>query len=210
MKFDNDLSAVHAYLCGDGYVIKNPLTQKHKYYRIGLRNTNQVLLKDFQVRFFRYFGLKPYIVEGRCSIGSKEIYKILTEDYSYYSWEWRMPKLSNSNLKFWLRAFFDCKSWVELQKAKSRSIRLECVNKSGLFSVAKALRIFNIDSSIKFKNGRNIWRLNICGLDDIKRFSDCIGFLHPNKKRMLIKALNSYSEKHKKLYKSSKFYKFYG
>jgi hypothetical protein len=48
MKFNNNLSAIHSYLCGDGYVIKNPKTQKHKYYHIGLRNTNQTLLRDFK------------------------------------------------------------------------------------------------------------------------------------------------------------------
>jgi len=29
---------LHAYLCADGYVIRNPKTQKHNYYYVGLRN----------------------------------------------------------------------------------------------------------------------------------------------------------------------------
>lgn len=37
MKFNKNLSAIHAYLCADGYVIKNHSTQKHKYCHIGLR-----------------------------------------------------------------------------------------------------------------------------------------------------------------------------
>ena len=58
MKFDKNLAAIHAYLCSDGYVIKNPRTQKHKYYYIGFRNTNLILLKDFQKKFNDYFSFE--------------------------------------------------------------------------------------------------------------------------------------------------------
>ena len=74
MKFDTDLASVHGYLCADGYVIKNPETQKHKYYHIGLRNTNNILLEDFQKKFKKKFNIKPIITnEGRCKIQSKNI-----------------------------------------------------------------------------------------------------------------------------------------
>ena len=89
MKFDKDLASIHAYLCSDGYVVKNPETQKHKYYYIGLRNTNNVLLEDFQRKFHEKFGVKPIITnEGRCKIQSKEIYNILTKKITYYSDRW--------------------------------------------------------------------------------------------------------------------------
>ncbi|MDO8553837.1 MAG: hypothetical protein Q7S22_03455 [Candidatus Micrarchaeota archaeon] len=109
MKFNEDLAAIHAYLCADGYVIKNPPSQKHKYYYIGLRNTNSVLLKDFQKRFFRFFGVSPIITkDGRAKLQNKRIYEILTKDYAYYSANWDFPKLKKALLKFWLRAYFDC------------------------------------------------------------------------------------------------------
>ena len=60
MKLDENLAAVHAYLCADGYVIKNSEAQKQKYYMIGFRNTNLILLKDFQDKFEKVFGVKPY------------------------------------------------------------------------------------------------------------------------------------------------------
>jgi hypothetical protein len=44
MKFDTNLSSIHGYLCGDGYVIKNPKTQKHKYYHIGYKHS--LIVKD--------------------------------------------------------------------------------------------------------------------------------------------------------------------
>jgi hypothetical protein len=48
MRFNEDLAKIHAYLCGDGCVSKNKKENKHKYYKIDFRNTNLVLLKDFQ------------------------------------------------------------------------------------------------------------------------------------------------------------------
>lgn len=106
MKFNEDLSVLHGYLCGDGCVIKNTENVKNLYYKIDFRNTNIILLKDFQTRFKRYFGLEPHIYNNeRCQIGSKNIYYRLTENYSYYSYEWKIPKLNKKNLRFWLRAF---------------------------------------------------------------------------------------------------------
>ncbi len=192
MKFDKNLAAIHGYLCGDGYVITNPATQKHKYYYIGLRNTNLVLLKDFQQWFKNYFGIEPRIVEGRSIIQNKDIYYELTKGFSYYSYQWEIPKLSKQNLRAWLRAFFDCEGWVENQPAKSRLIGLECVNERGIFQIKEALLKLGIASQIKKKKGRTILRLTICGKDNLVKFQTMINFLHPEKKHKLIDAVNSY------------------
>jgi len=193
MKFNKEFAALHGYLCGDGYVITNPSTQKKKYYHIGFRNTNKILLKDFQVKFENYFGIKPYTTnEGRCRIQNKEIYYLLTKNHSYYSYEWTLPDLSKQNLKCWLRAFFDCEGWVENQIAKSRLIGLDCCNKNGLFSVQKALGVFKIKSKVAKKKNRTIWRLTICDKNNLIRFIKHIGFLHPDKNKKLTEAINSY------------------
>jgi hypothetical protein len=193
MKFDEDLAAVHAYLCGDGYVIRNPITQKKKYYHIGFRNTNETLLKDFQERFERIFGLQPHITnEGRCVIQNKKIYYHLTKDFSYYSYEWKLPEFNKKNLKFWLKAFFDCEAWVENIPAKSRLIGLDCCNESSLKEVCLALKRFNIESKIKKKKGRTIWTLQIFGKENLQRFCKEINFLHPKKNRKLKEAIASY------------------
>ena len=191
MKFDENLAAIHAYLCADGYVIKNPTHQTHKYYHIALRNTNYTLLKDFQLRFKKYFGIKPHLIENeRCRIQNKEIYYFLIKDFSYYSYEWKMPKLPKRLLKFWLRAFFDCESWVCLQPTKSRVIAIDCVNKTGLISIQSALARFDIASSIR--PHRDLWQLYICGKGNIIKFQKTIGFLHPKKSSRLNEAINSY------------------
>src|SRR3989338_9921172 len=188
MKFDKNLAAIHAYLCGDGYVIKNPETQKHKYYHIGLRNTNEVLLKDFQQKFKAVFNIEPRIVPGRSVIQNKEIYQFLTNDFSYYSYEWSFPQLSIENTKAWLRAFFDCEGWVENQIHKSRLIRLDCCNKLGIISIQQALLRFKITSQVRKIPTRNIYRLTISGRDNIKRFQSKINFIHPDKARRLVDA----------------------
>ncbi len=194
MNFDKNLSIIHGYLCGDGYVIRNPKDQIHKYYQIGFRNTNKTLLEDFQRRFTRVFRITPIISKDndRCKIHNKEIYYLLTKKFSYYTREWELPRLKMDNLKYWLRAFFDCEAWVENQPAKSRLIGLECCNYNGIKKIQQSLEKFNIESQVKTKKDRNIWRLTICGKEDLKKFRKDIGFLHPEKNKKLNEAINSY------------------
>ena len=205
VKFDKNLAAIHGYLCSDGYVIKNPETQKHKYYYIGLRNFEETLLKDFQQKFTQVFGIIPIITnDGRCKIQNKEIYTFLTKDYSYYSYEWKLPKLNKENLRYWLRAFFDSEGWVENQPGKSRLIGADCCNESGLASIKIELSRLNIASTIHKRAGRILWRLNICGLDNLKMFQKQINFIHPQKSQKLNEAINSYKDYTWKIPRSKK------
>ncbi len=205
MKFDKNLAAVHSYLCGDGYVTRNSANQKHKYYHIGFRNTNSVLLRDFQNKFRKYFGILPRLVKKeRCIIQNKLIYTRLVNDFkSFYSKDWVLPSLPKRLLKFWIRAFFDCEAWVELQKGKNRAIRADSINQAGLTDVSLALKSLGIISTIR--GGKGMYRLSICGRDDLIKFRNKIGFLHPRKKIKLIEVLDSYKEytwnipNHKKL-----------
>jgi hypothetical protein len=194
MKMDENLAAVHSYLCADGYVIKNPQTQKQKYYRIGLRGTNLTLLKDFQNRFFNYFKVLPHLSEGeRCALGSKEIYEQLTKEFgSFYSWEWRMPKLDKNLVKIWLRAYFDCEGWVYCKSHQNRHIGADCVNQIGLDQVEQALNKLGIATTRKFNKKRNIHRLVIYGKENIILFKDKIGFLHPEKAIKLNKSIEDF------------------
>jgi len=194
MKFNNDLVAVHAYLCGDGYVIRNPKTQKKKYYRIGFRNTNEILLNDFQKRFEMFFGKRPKIDIGeRCRVDSKEIYEKLTKEFgSFYSWHWKMLKLNKELSKTWLRAFFDCEGWVICKSHQSRMIGLDSVNLEGLSQVKLALEKLSIMCKIRFRKEKNIYVLSIYGRENLGAFREKIGFLHPNKKEKLEKVMDDY------------------
>lgn len=196
MKFDENLSAVHAYLCADGYVIKNPETQKQKYYHVGFRNTNLTLLKDFQERFEKVFGIKPYLIEGqRCRIGNKEIYELLIKEFgSFYSWEWKMPKLNKELSRIWLRAYFDCEGWVTCKSHQNRMIGADCVNENGIKQIKKSLERLEIKSKVKKRNTRNIFSLCIFGKENLIKFEKKIGFLHPAKKEKLNNVLKDFMD----------------
>ncbi len=193
MIFNKNLSIIHAYLCADGYVIKNPKTQKQKYYYIGFRNMNNVLLEDFEKNFFEYFKVKSRrCKDGRSVVQNKALYYELTKEFSYYSREWQIPNLSDDNLRYWLRAFFDCEGWVIVRKAKDRHIGLDSINHKGLRDIKLVLKKFKIESKLRQSKNRDTLRLLIYGRDNLIRFQKQINFLHPNKKTKLQEAIDSY------------------
>ena len=96
-------------------------------------------------------------------------------------------------MPFWLRAYFDCDGWVAVTKAKDRKIGLDSINKAGIIWIQKILRNeFGINSKVSKRNNRNIYTLRICGKDDLLKYNNKIGFLHPRKKEKLNEALESY------------------
>jgi len=213
MEQNQDFASVHAYLCADGYVIRNQEIGK-KYYYVGLRNMNIVLLKDFQKKCRNVFGINPIITrqKDRCKFQNKEIcLKLLADFGSFHSHKWSMPKMSRKELSSWLRSYFDCDGWASLVKAKDRKIGLDSVNYIGLKNIQKSLKPFGITSSVHPRKARSIWNLSICGKDDLIKFRDEIGFLHPNKKRKLEEAIGSYMDYNWKVpedkYKLTKFLK---
>ncbi len=196
MKIDENLAAVHAYLCADGYVIKNPEDSKYNYFHIGLRNTNLALLKDFQEKFEKVFCIRPHLVPGqRCRIGSKEVYEKLTKQFgSFYSWEWRMPKMNKKLSKIWLRTYFDCEGWVTCKSHQNRMIGADCVNEAGIMQIKEALKNLGITVKIKKRTTRNIFSLAIFGRENLIKFNEKIGFLHSEKKERLSKVLADFVE----------------
>jgi intein/homing endonuclease len=193
---NQDFASIHAYLCADGYVTTGPATQKHKYYYIGLRNMNVVLLKDFQNKFSKVFGITPIITKNvdRCKIQNKELtLKLLKGFGSFHSDKWTLPNFDEEDLKSWLRSYFDCDGWASSIKGKDRKIGLESINRKGIIQIQKVLLdYFGIESTIKERKNRSIWSLTICGKDDLEKFQKHIGFLHPKKVAKLEEALNSY------------------
>ncbi|MBU0959180.1 MAG: hypothetical protein KKB31_04505 [Nanoarchaeota archaeon] len=194
MKFDENLAAIHAYLCGDGYVIKNPKSQKNKYYYIGFRNTNEKLLKDFQRRFYKYFGINPRLILGeRCVVQNKKTYEELVGAFkSFYSREWRMPKLNRKLARIWLRSFFDCEGWVFCKTRQNRHVGLDTINEKGLNQIISFLNRLKIKTIKKENKKRGIFRIIIYGKENLRKFKEKIGFLHPDKSKKLDKALEDY------------------
>jgi hypothetical protein len=196
METCTSLAALHGYLSGDGYVIKNPPTQKQKYYLIALRNTEEKLLLDFQEKFEEIFMEIPHISKDkdRCYKGSNLIYEFFTERFgSFYSREWSIPKMTKKCEAIWLRSFFDCEGWVVNIASKNRNIGLDSINHTGLREVARILKDdFSIDTKLHQPSNRDTLRLLIYGRKNLVRFKQHIGFLHPKKKLKLQQALDSF------------------
>jgi hypothetical protein len=208
--FDENLASIFGYLAADGYVVRNPPEQPHKYYKVGLRNTNNVLLKDFSDKFYSYFNKKPRLTEDRCEIGSKDIHAKLTNGFSFYSKDWNMPNFNDKNLLArWLRAYFDCDGSVTNIPGKNRKIELNSINQNGIKQIQKVLNDFYaIKSKIKFREQRGIWVLEIFGKDNLIKFKDNIYFLHPKKKNRLSEAIDSYIDYNWSIPKGKKVIEF--
>lgn len=193
MRFNKDLAAIHGYLCSDGYVVKNPESQRHKYYHIGLRNTCLTLLEDFRTRCKKVFKVNPIIYRNeRCKFQSKKIYYELTKSQTYYSERWNLPGLSKKNLSLWLRAYFDCDGWVFVKERQNRHIGLDSINHNGLSQIQQALKRFRIESKVKRVKHGYMSRLLIYQKESLVNYQKHIGFLHPTKKERLKQAIESY------------------
>ena len=134
------------------------------------------------------------MVEGqRCEKGSRKIYENLTKKFgSFYSREWKMPKINKKLSKFWLRTFFDCEGWVTCKTHQNRHIGLDSINESGLNQVINALNNLGIKTIKKYNEKRKIYRIYIYGKENLKLFKQQINFLHPEKKKKLEEVLNDY------------------
>ena len=80
-----------------------------------------------------------------------------------------------------------------MRKGQDRRISAESINHNSLLKLKNALLVkFNINSSISVRKNRKTSVLNIFGKENLVKFEEKIGFLHPQKKRKLQKAINSF------------------
>ena len=135
----------------------------------------------------------PLIEGQRCRLGSKQIYDRLTKEFgSFYSWEWKMPKLNKKLSKIWLRAYFDCEGWITCKSHQNRCIGADCVNEIGINQIREALEKVGIKSKVKKRNTRNIFSIFIFGRENLMGFNEKIGFLHPLKKEKLNEVMDDF------------------
>ncbi|MDP7141596.1 MAG: LAGLIDADG family homing endonuclease [Candidatus Woesearchaeota archaeon] len=199
MKINQNLAAIHGYLCGDGYI-----SGRDKEVCIRFSNTNLTLVKDFKKRFERLCDINHKITIKKvknkkilyCYSGTQnKIYEKLMKYEPYYTENWEIPIefLDKQGLSLWLRAFFDSEGWLQFRPHQTRTIGVHSLNHKGLLQIRSLLKaVFGIDSIVKKRNGRNISYLGIYGKDDLTKFHKEIGFLHSEKRKKLPKIVNSY------------------
>lgn len=200
MKFNQDLAAIHGYLCGDGYISSRNLEPCIKF-----TNTNLKLVKDFKKRIESLWNIKHRITIKKVknkkdlycySATKKEIYEELIKYGPYHTENWEIPikYLDRKGLRLWLRAFFDCEAWLQFRPHQTRTIAIHSLNHNGLIQIQKQLKdVFNINSVVTKRKTRNISYLGIYGKDDLIKFQKEINFLHDEKRKKLKNIINSYT-----------------
>jgi len=181
------------YLAGDGSISKRfDKVQRKMHHDIVFYPDNESVAKNFICSFEALYGKRPKML----NLGN--YFKVRTElkpacvdllkEGSFRSLEWSIPKfvLKNKELmKEWLRAFFDCESYVG-----PRIIQVQSVNKEGLIHIQKVLKTFGVESRIyEYKRKNPNWNINyllsIMKLDSRLKYLKTIGFNHPIKQQKL-------------------------
>lgn len=194
-KFTKEKAAIHAYLCGDGHICPRLDNRGYPHHDIRIYPDDKQLANHIVNLFKKEFNLQPKIKElknhFRVEIASKPAFFDLVKIGKSDTYSWRIPKkLGKKQLKFWLSAFFDCESNVDLL---NKVIALKSVNFNGLLAVSKKLETFNIKSKVygpyqpKNKEHSKYGILLIKG-NNIQIFKRLINF-HHSAKREKIKRL---------------------
>ncbi|MBU0958916.1 MAG: hypothetical protein KKB31_03135, partial [Nanoarchaeota archaeon] len=159
-------------------------------------NNNENLIKDYKEAIEKYFEIKPLIVKRNKQFSVRVISKKVVEEFNNLDKNLlekghlkNIPKsimqLPQKNLKYLLRAMYNGDGSVSLQKRNGCRISFVSPNKELEEQIADLLLRFGINSSIFRDNHSKVWRLDISGQENIKKFSEEINFLSKYKKQRL-------------------------
>ena len=107
----------------------------------------------------------------------------------FNSLNWKFPNFNSKEEKTeWLKAIFDCEAYVSIKHRKY--INFQSVSKTGIYSIQKLLKEFEIESSIyTYKRKNPKWNLNyllfIRKKENLNKFNKSIGFNHLKKQERL-------------------------
>jgi len=199
-------------LCGDGYLT----FQKEKSrYLIGLDVCDEDFADEFRRCLKEVYGLLPSkILRNRrvtnFSKNPKLMYciyltsKLVVEDLLRYSKsfktkEWTVPEeILNSSIEIksaFLRGLFDSEGTI-IDLSKGRAILQLCSGNDKSLLVIKDILLndFGVNTKIDFNNNK-VMQLRTYRYENIKNFSDKIGFTIKRKKEKLAFCLSSYKRK---------------
>jgi hypothetical protein len=191
-KLSPEKVAIHAYLCGDGWIAVRKDNRGYPHYEIRVFPDDNWLAK-FIVRLFKKeFRIIPKIIQDhnfyRVEIQNKPACLNLLSLGSYSTYNWEIPKnLSKDLLKEWIKCFFDCESNVDIT---GKRIALKSVNFKGLLEIKDALNLFKITSKVygpyKPKNEKHSeYGILLITGTNILAYKRLISFHHPAKKEKL-------------------------
>ncbi len=186
------------YLAGDGNIlIGNRISNFH--HTVRFYPDHKSMIKPFCEAFVKVYNKLPKIKKLNThyflSVDSKVIVRDIIDNAKFGILNWEVPfniLINKNNKKEWLRAFFDCESYVGKEH-----IKIQCVNKKGIKQIKQLLSEFSIKSNMysyipKNKN----WNINyilIIGKKEMrKKYLNTIGFNHQLKLAKLKKTLKIY------------------
>lgn len=202
ISINSSLMKVIAHILGDGGIT---VDKKGGKYRAFYTNTEMILINSFKEDIHKIFGeLNVYsrIRAGRASevwlpttVGSM-FYNIM--NYELLNQRKRVPEFvfrikDNGLLGSFLQALYDDEGFIYPQK------RMICIaQKSELLiqDIQKVVSLIGIRSNHilihRSKNRTTMYYFTITGKENILKFNDLIGFMHPIKKKKLKILVNKY------------------
>lgn len=175
------------FIMGDGSLTCRESHFKKRYSVLTFYPDDERMLKLFLSDLEKLYLKKPRVKNlGKyysVRADSKPAWEDLRTYGDFSSLNWEFPKRLKSKVEKieWLRAIFDCESYVG-----KKDIRIQSVSKKGVYSIQKLLNEFGITSkTYKYKRKNKNWNVNyilsIMGKENIKKYSDLIGFNHSKK-----------------------------
>lgn len=176
IKISEELSRVHAHLCGDGGLYKYKTSEKNRINRaqIAYFNTNIDLINSFRRDMNKLFNVKMTFIQKKnvVHIQSIRIADFLLKLSNYGTREWRIPKIimkSSRKCRIeWIKAFCKDEGYLPLNR---NCIRIKCMNLNGLKDLRYMLSFLDIDSTLTGPNCDNSYYLNIKKMKELKNFS---------------------------------------
>ncbi len=183
-------AAIHAYLCGDGHIKARIDKRGYPHHSIRIYPDDYEMALHIVRLFKKEFNIEPKIKNFgkyfRVEIASKPAFLNLLDVGTSETSNWSIPKnITKDSLKYWLSAFFDCESNIDLN---NKIIALKSVNFNGLLDIKEKLKIFNVESKVygpyqpKNKKHSKYGILLIRG-KNIQLYRSFINFNHSAKKK---------------------------
>jgi len=182
------------YLCKIlGYHLSDGCYELNRGKKNGIQfwNNDKLLIKDYKDSIKKYFNISPGITKRKHQFAVRvvskkvvekfqELDKCLLEKGPIKKIPEKIMQLPNKNIKHLIRALFDGDGTVVLGKRNSCRATLCAENKKLIEQVSDLLLRFKIQSSI-FKD-ISVWKLDISGQENLKKFLTSISFLSEKKK----------------------------
>lgn len=191
-------SRLFGFLAGDGNIlIGNRRTNFH--HSVRFFPDHESLIAPYCEAFLKVYNKQPKIQKLKnhylLNIDSKVVVQDIVKDIDFGLLKWNVPRkiLIKDNHKIeWLKAFFDCESYVG-----KKHIKVQSVNKLGMEQVKELLLEFDIKShNYQYSPKNPRWNTNyiliINKKSDRKKYLDCIGFNHSLKQKKLKDTLKIY------------------